>query len=87
MNELLAHKVASLPRVQLLVDTSGFVLPDGTISHLDLYDYLHLTPRGYRRVFEPVYDLLLQLLSESSDAEVDLPSSSSSSALQDPSAA
>ena len=74
----------------------GFVRADGTISHHDLYDYLHLTQKGivfvviiefysfrlcmcphmqiryyaifnlagYDRAFEPVNDLLLQLLAE-----------------------
>ena len=37
---------------------------DGTISHHDLYDYLHLTQKGYDRAFEPVNELLSQLLSE-----------------------
>ena len=37
---------------------------DGTISHHDMYDYLHLTQKGYDKAFEPVNELLLQLLSE-----------------------
>lgn len=70
VNELLRRKLSVLSRVQLVdAESAGFVLPDGTISHLDMYDYLHLTPRGYRRVFEPVYDLLLQLLAESTGDE------------------
>jgi len=36
----------------------------GTISHHDMWDYLHLTKSGYSKAFEPVYDLLLQLLGE-----------------------
>ena len=78
----------------------GFVRADGTITHHDLYDYLHLTQKGehkitywtrqitrycdiipfshcfkyitiwflcllgYDRAFEPVNELLLQLLAE-----------------------
>ena len=30
-----------------------------------MWDYLHLTKSGYLKAFEPVYDLLLQLLNES----------------------
>lgn len=26
---------------------------DGTISHHDMYDYLHLTQKGYDKAFEP----------------------------------
>ena len=40
------------------------VLLDGSIDHRDMYDYLHLTWQGYRRSFEPVYELLTQLLQE-----------------------
>lgn len=69
VNELLVRLLAPLSRVQLVnTDSAGLLQPDGSISHLDMYDYLHLTPRGYRRVFEPVYDLLLQLL-EADEAE------------------
>lgn len=44
--------------------TRGFIQADGTISHHDMYDYLHLTQKGYDKAFEPVNELLLQLLSE-----------------------
>jgi len=30
-----------------------------------MWDYLHLTKSGYFKAFESVYDLLLQLLTES----------------------
>ena len=29
-----------------------------------MYDYLHLTQKGYDKAFEPVNELLLQLLAE-----------------------
>jgi hypothetical protein len=29
-----------------------------------MYDYLHLTQKGYDKAFEPVNELLMQLLSE-----------------------
>ncbi len=69
VNELLAHKLMLMTRVQLVNTAPDFVQPDGTISHLDMYDYLHLTPNGYRRVFEPLHDLLLQLLAESDETD------------------
>jgi len=40
------------------------VTPDGVLSHQDMADYLHLTPQGYQKVFEPVHDLIQQLLNE-----------------------
>lgn len=39
------------------------VIP-GSISHHDMWDYLHLSKAGYTRVFEPVHELLLQILDE-----------------------
>ena len=44
---------------------ANFVQPDETISHHDMHDYLNLTQKGYDKAFEPVNDLLIQLLSES----------------------
>lgn len=47
------------------VDCSkGLVGADGTISHHDFPDYLHLSDAGYRKALEPLHDLLLQLLTE-----------------------
>jgi platelet-activating factor acetylhydrolase IB subunit beta/gamma len=69
VNELLAHKTALMTRVQLVNTAPDFVLPDGSISHLDMYDYLHLTPNGYRKVFEPLHDLLIQLLAETNGTQ------------------
>ena len=69
VNALLPSKICDLSGVQLLNTDCGFIQPDGTISHLDMYDYLHLSPRGYRKVFEPVHDLLVQLLATESEQE------------------
>lgn len=64
VNSALAQLLSLVPRTQLVNIDPGFVLPDGTISHHDLFDYLHLTRHAYQRAFEPVCDLLMQLLSE-----------------------
>ena len=48
-----------------LFSDANFVQADGTISHHDMHDYLHLTQKGYDKAFEPVNDLLIQLLTES----------------------
>ena len=37
---------------------------DGTISHHDMFDYMSLTQKGYSKAFEPVNELLTQLLQE-----------------------
>ena len=64
INERLERLLSPVPKTQLVSIDPGFVLPDGCISHHDMYDYLHLTRQGYQRAFDSVYDLLLQLLSE-----------------------
>ncbi|XP_068572433.1 platelet-activating factor acetylhydrolase IB subunit alpha2 [Cebidichthys violaceus] len=56
-----------LPRLgqALLLDMSGqFVHSDGAISQQDMFDFLHLTPTGYRTMAKPLSDLLLQMLEE-----------------------
>ncbi|PSN31057.1 Platelet-activating factor acetylhydrolase IB subunit beta [Blattella germanica] len=49
---------------EIVAIDKGFIQPDGTISHHDMHDYLHLTNSGYEKAFEPVHDLLMQLLTE-----------------------
>ncbi|KAF0304393.1 Platelet-activating factor acetylhydrolase IB subunit beta [Amphibalanus amphitrite] len=63
-NRLLSERLSGLARTQLLADYSELVSADGTLSHQDMTDYLHLSPQGYKKVFEPVYDLILDLLNE-----------------------
>lgn len=50
---------------------SGLIQTDGTLSHHDMFDYLNLTNAGAKKVFEPISDLLNQILSEG-EAEKDL---------------
>lgn len=54
----------SMSRVEVVSIDKGFVQPDGTISHYDMHDYLLLTNAGCRKAFEPLYELLTQILSE-----------------------
>lgn len=64
VNSLLKHKLSNLPKVESVTIDKGFIQPDGTISHHDMHDYLLLTNAGSKKAFEPVYELLLQLLNE-----------------------
>lgn len=64
MNQLLKSSLVKFPKMQLLNVDAGFVHSDGTISHHDMFDYLHLTQMGYAKVCKPVYELLVQLLEE-----------------------
>jgi hypothetical protein len=43
-------------------------------------DYLHLTPQGYLKAFEPVHELLCQLLAEGEKENLEDEEDSSSSA-------
>ncbi|KAG8143468.1 hypothetical protein E2320_000694 [Naja naja] len=64
VNELLESKMPLLPNSSFLNVDPGFVHSDGTISHHDMYDYLHLTRNGYARVCPGLHRLLLCLLGE-----------------------
>lgn len=64
INDLIRKQVSPMPKVEVVAIDKGFVQPDGTISHHDMYDYLLLTNAGCRKAFEPVYEILLQLLNE-----------------------
>ncbi|KAM9299599.1 platelet-activating factor acetylhydrolase IB subunit alpha1 [Gastrophryne carolinensis] len=68
VNELLAEALPSTPNATLLDVDPGFVHSDGTISHNDLYDYLHLSRQGYARMCQPLHKKLLQLLEASGSA-------------------
>ncbi|XP_029959324.1 platelet-activating factor acetylhydrolase IB subunit gamma [Salarias fasciatus] len=62
VNKLVQTALLSLPHASFLDVDSGFVQPDGTISHQDMYDYLHLTPQGYQSVCEPLHKTITALL-------------------------
>lgn len=64
VNEILKRKLANFPKIEIVSIDKGFVQPDGTISHHDMHDYLLLTNAGSKKAFEPVHELLLQLLNE-----------------------
>lgn len=51
-------------RVYFLDADPGFVHSDGTISHHDMYDYLHLSRLGYTPVCRALHLLLLRLLTQ-----------------------
>ncbi|XP_055759004.1 platelet-activating factor acetylhydrolase IB subunit alpha1-like [Salvelinus fontinalis] len=62
VNKLVKETVSSLPHASLLNVDPGFVHSDGSISHQDLYDFLHLTPQGYQAVCQPLHAHLKGLL-------------------------
>jgi len=64
VNEMMVEYVKGNSRLQLVNIDTGFVQVDGTISHHDMFDYLSLTQKGYSKAFDPVNELLTQLLQE-----------------------
>ena len=58
-------------KIQAVQIDKGLIQLDGTISHHDMFDYLNLTNTGCKKVFEPIYDLLSQILNEN-EPEKDL---------------
>uniref|UniRef100_A0A1Q3F0T0 Putative attractin and platelet-activating factor acetylhydrolase n=1 Tax=Culex tarsalis TaxID=7177 RepID=A0A1Q3F0T0_CULTA len=64
VNGLLKERCAGMDKVQIVSVDGGLIQSDGTISHHDMFDYLNLTNVGSKKVFEPVWDLLHQILTE-----------------------
>lgn len=71
INRLVGEMCSGYNHVQTVRIDKGLVQPDGTISHHDMYDYLNLTNASTLKVFEPVFDLLTQILNEN-EPEKDL---------------
>lgn len=67
VNQKLRSACQGLPKCQVIDIDPGFILPDGSISHHDMYDYLHLTRSAYSKSFEILYDLLQQILTDSTE--------------------
>ncbi|XP_049524830.1 platelet-activating factor acetylhydrolase IB subunit beta homolog isoform X1 [Dermacentor silvarum] len=68
INELLAKALKGQPQVQLVDLDPGLVRPDGTIGYHDMFDFLHLSRQGFVSTFEPLADLVAQLLREAAGA-------------------
>ncbi|XP_056398624.1 platelet-activating factor acetylhydrolase IB subunit alpha1 isoform X2 [Hyla sarda] len=62
VNELLIEGLQPMANAIFLDVDPGFVHSDGTISHHDMIDYLHLSRLGYSRVCQTLHKTLLQLL-------------------------
>nr|XP_012303152.1 platelet-activating factor acetylhydrolase IB subunit gamma-like [Aotus nancymaae] len=73
VNELVRAALAGHPRAHFLDADPGFVHSDGTISHHDMYDYLHLSRLGYTPVCRTLHSLLLRLLAQDQGQGAPLP--------------
>lgn len=67
VNKLVQEALSSLPYASFLNVDPGFVHSNGSISHQDMYDYLHLTPKGYQAVCEPLHEQIKCLLEKPSE--------------------
>jgi len=56
------------------VDPHWFIGADGSISRHDMYDYLHLTRAGYKKLAEPLLEEIQTLLKHFMTADMTLPS-------------
>ncbi|KAG9337723.1 hypothetical protein JZ751_028220 [Albula glossodonta] len=62
VNQLVQEALPALPQTSYLDVDPGFVHSDGSISHQDLYDYLHLSSHGYQAVCKPLHAAIKALL-------------------------
>lgn len=62
INHSLRDVVAGIPNAHFLDADPGFVKGDGVIDHTDMYDYVHLTRKGYRKFMKRVYEMVNKLL-------------------------
>jgi len=65
INVKLAAEIGGLSQVTFLnVDSNAWVNDEGEISHLDMYDYLHFTQKGYEKLCEPLAEEIQNILGE-----------------------
>jgi len=66
INTQLSEKLSGMENTQLLtIDPGLFINPyDGTISHRDMYDYLHFTRAGSQKFCEPILEEIQTLLKD-----------------------
>ena len=62
INHSLHDVVAGIPSTHYLDADPGFVRADGIIDHTDMYDYVHLTRKGYRKFMKRIYEMVNKLL-------------------------
>ena len=73
-NELVKEKLQGMVKVQMVDISKGLqIQADFTISHHDLHDFLNVTNASSKKIFEPVLELLSQILNEN-EKEVLTPS-------------
>jgi len=66
VNAGLQQALNDVPNCRVLDIDPGFVGANGTIDYRDMYDFLHLTPQGYRKAFEIVHIAVTSILNPDS---------------------
>ncbi|XP_015371551.1 PREDICTED: platelet-activating factor acetylhydrolase IB subunit beta homolog [Diuraphis noxia] len=62
VNEILSEKVKSIFKVELFTAHAHLLQLDGTLSQEDAPDYLHPSEIGYRKIFNPIFERLKEIL-------------------------
>lgn len=60
---MVGHKVEQMTKVEIV--NPDLLGPDGSLSQLDSPDYLHPSEKGYRKIFNPIFDRIATILSKS----------------------
>jgi len=66
VNAGLPQALSDVAKCRILDIDPGFIGADGTIDRHDMYDFLHLTPLGYRKAFEMVHIAVMSILNPES---------------------
>lgn len=62
VNHTLKEAIETIPNSIYLVSDPGFVRSDGIISHEDMFDYLHLTRKGYKKFCQHIHHVIIKFL-------------------------
>ena len=62
VNHTLKEAIETIPNSIYLDSDPGFVRSDGIISHEDMFDYLHLTRKGYKKFCQHIHHVIVKFL-------------------------
>ena len=62
VNHTLKEAIETIPNSIYLDSDPGFVRSDGIISHEDMFDYLHLTRKGYKKFCQHINNVIVKFL-------------------------
>ena len=62
VNHTVKEVIETIPNSIYLDSDPGFVRGDGIISHEDMFDYLHLTRKGYKKFCQHIHHVIVKFL-------------------------